>query len=107
MILNGNARYKQSSRAGIYKLDPEDVNGFPHWLQENGSNAIWFSHSRSDWKIGVKTDLGKITAGIAGPDQGFSYPTKIEKWYYYGNGAWTLTDLEEINFIGMCIFEIT
>lgn len=107
LVLDGKAKEKQSGRAGIYKLNPGNVNGFPHWLQENGTNAIWFSHTYSDWRIGPKTNLGTTIAGISGLDRSFSYPTKIDKWYYYGNGTWTLTDQNEIKFIGKKIWNHT
>ena len=40
--LMGEARDAQSSRAEIYIRGHYTVNGKSHWLQDSGTNAIWY-----------------------------------------------------------------
>ena len=55
--LKGGAKDAQSSRAGIYILGPNMVHEKPHWLQDPGTNAIWYYKERNSWVIGPKEEL--------------------------------------------------
>ena len=64
ITLKGEANKAQSSRPGIYILGPKPVNGKSHWLQESGTNSIWFDNKHGNWKIGKLENLGTDKAGI-------------------------------------------
>ena len=40
---------------GIYVLGPNSINGKSHWLQESGSNAIWYG--KYGWSIGSQNAM--------------------------------------------------
>ena len=74
---------------GTYILGDGLVNGYPHWLMTDGSQAIWFDKVVSNWKVGDKEDLGTKYGYIAGLKGKDSYPNEIKQgWIYYDNGAW-------------------
>ena len=63
------------------------VNGYPHWLKTDGSQAIWFDKDVSNWKVYGVSRLGDNFGGIAGPMGKDSYPNKIKQgWKYSDNG---------------------
>ena len=80
----GKAKEKQSSKAGSYILADGLVNGYPHWLKTDGSQAIWFEKVSSSWAVAPKSLLGKNFAGISGPDGKDDYPQEIESGWQYG-----------------------
>ena len=83
----GKAKEEQSKRAGTYTLANGLVNGYPHWLKLDESQAIWFNKVGSDWLVGYKKDLGTKRGGIAGPKGKDSYPNEIKQgWQYWDNG---------------------
>ena len=91
VTLKGEAKVTQSSRAGIYVLGPDLVNKRLHWLQDPGSNSIWYDDKNENWMIGSQNDLGTITGGI------YSYndvagPQLATTWKYYGDDKWITSD---------------
>ena len=83
----GKAKEKQSSKAGSYILANGLVNGYPHWLKTDGSQAIWFNKVGTSWLVFPKEFLGSKTGGIAGPKGKDSYPNEIrQRWRYSDNG---------------------
>ena len=85
----GKAKEEQSKyrREGNYILRDSLVNGYPHWLKTDGSQAIWFDKVASNWKVSQKENLGTITGGIAGPKGNDSNPNEIKQgWRYWNNG---------------------
>ena len=90
VTLKGEAKDAQSTRAGIYIRGPKLVNGKSYWLQDSGTNAIWFDKAKGNWNIGPKDDLGGSLAGIATTDKVVS-PQEATTWQYSNNG-WIKSD---------------
>ena len=89
LILAGKAKEVKSRHGyeGTYKLSDGLVNGYPHWLKTDGSQAIWFDKINSNWKVGDKEYLGTKTGGISGPNGKDSYPNEIKQGWRYGHNA--------------------
>ena len=84
----GKAKEEQWTRSGTYVLGDSLVNGYPHWLKTNGSQAMWFDKVASNWKVSAKEYLGTNLGHIAGPDGKDSYPHEIKHgWTFADNGA--------------------
>ena len=84
----GKAKEVQSKygREATYILSDSLVNGYPHWLKTDGSQAIWFSKVASSWSVHKKENLGMDIGGIAGPAGKDSYPNEIKQgWKYWDN----------------------
>ena len=52
------------SRFGDYALEPDFINGKPHWTKLDGKQGIWFDQVFKNWKIGQVSDRGTPTAGL-------------------------------------------
>ena len=89
--MEGEAKVAQSSRAGIYILQPNYVNGKEHWLQQGGSNALWYD--KNYWYIGPKDDLGSSIGGLYG--NASVSPLAATIWKYVKNDTW-IEGTEEI-----------
>ena len=95
LTLSGKVKEEQSKYGrewwleGTYILADSLVNGYPHWLKTDGSQAIWFNKIGSAWLGHKKENLGTDIGGIAGPKGKDSYPNEIKQGLrYYGSGAW-------------------
>ena len=77
MQLSGQAKKEQWKRAGlydmqlsdingIYNLGPKEINGYPHWIHENGKQAMWFNKISASWFVGDTEDVGDNMGGISG-----------------------------------------
>ena len=90
VTLKGEAKVAQSSMAGIYVLGPDLVNGKSHWLQDPGSNSIWYYDKKGTWNIGTQNSLGSEKASIysnndvAGP--------QVAKTWHYIDDKWITSD---------------
>ena len=90
VTINGEAKDALTGFAGIYIHDPKLVNGKSHWLQNPGSNAIWYHRSiigrSEDWNIGSKKDLGTIVNNpgiiISEIDVAGAGPQDAKTWKY-------------------------
>ena len=51
---------------GIYNLGPKEINGYPHWIHENGKQAMWFNKISASWFVGDTEDVGDNMGGISG-----------------------------------------
>ena len=80
----GKAKEKQSARAGTYILADGLVNGYPHWLKNDRSQAIWFNKDGSSWLVSTKNNLGTKYGGIRGPQGKDCFPNEIKQ-------GWTFT----------------
>ena len=80
------AKDAQGSRKGIYILGPNKVNGKHHWIQEGGSNALWYVPSGL-WMIGPKVNLGEDMGGIYSSD-GSAGPLEANTWEYVSDDKW-------------------
>ena len=91
VTLKGEAKEVQAVTAGIYILGSNTVNGKSHWLQDPGSNAIWFHKEKEAWIIGREDDLGGTRADLGSFDKVAS-PQKATTWQYNNYGIWTISD---------------
>ena len=74
---------------GTYILEDSLVNGYPHWLKTDRSQAIWFDKANSNWKVYDKEYLGTNTGVISGPRGKDSYPNEIKQgWRYADRTNW-------------------
>ena len=84
----GKAKEEQSLREGTYILSDSLVNGYPHWLKTDGSQAIWFDKVSSGWLVYKKEFLGSEYGVIGGPKGKDSYPNEVKQgWEYSDNGV--------------------
>ena len=100
VTLKGQAKSSQSSLAGIYTLEPKPINDKSHWLQNSGSNAIWWCE-KDRWDIGP---LGK-TGDILSFDKSSS-PLEATTWHYYNGKNYIASDdilVEAGSEAGKCI----
>ena len=89
-----DVKEKFSTVEGIYILASTKVNGKPHWLQEGGTEAIWFDPVWTNWKLGSKSYLGGSKAKILTIKDSAEgmLPHEITPWRYLINGTWTYSD---------------
>ena len=103
-----DVKEKFSTVEGIYILASTKVNGKPHWLQEGGTDAIWFDPVFNNWKLGSQSILGnafgsKILTTKDSAEE--MLPNEITPWLYSVNGSWTFSDdivvsiMSEINVL--------
>ena len=90
VTLNGGAKVAQSSMAGIYVLGPDLVNGKSHWLQDPGSNSIWYNDKKGTWNIATQNYLGSEKAYIYS-DNDVAGPQVAKTWRYLNN-KWITSD---------------
>ena len=104
MTLAGKAKEEQGrwfegTYHSAYILADGLINGYPHWLKTDGSQAIWFDKVNSNWKIGTKDNLGSITGFIAGPNGKDTYPNQIKQgWQYADNGVFVDAGSNDVIF---------
>ena len=87
----GKAEKCQSSRNGIYLLQPNPVNGYPCWKDASGKNAIWHEQIDSNWDVGDLDNIGSKRATIyyPSPDEIDGWPTNLApKWKFLDGGKW-------------------
>ena len=85
--LKGGAKDAQSSRAGTYILGPNMIRGKPHWIQNPGTNAIWYY--KGNWNIADHRYLGSNQAFIYSPED-VAGPQEAKAWRYY-NRKWIIS----------------
>ena len=98
ITLKGRCLEFHGRTSGIYKLQPNFVNGRYHWLQENGPYAIWFDQSNQSWKIGLTTNLGTVECSIYGAvlKSRNDLPHEINGHWKYFDNKWQLMNENEI-----------
>ena len=91
--LKGEAKDVQGTRVGLYILGLNEVNGKSHWLQDSGTNAIWYDKPNGDWNIGHQDGIGNISAkiGIYTTDD-VAGPQEAKEWKYSKGGKWITSD---------------
>jgi len=95
VALMNDVKEKFSIVEGIYILASTKVNGKPHWLQEGGTDAIWFDPVFNNWKLGSQSILGnafgsKILTTKDSAEE--MLPNEISPWLYTVKGTWTYSD---------------
>ena len=88
--INGDAK-GQSTRAGLYILGPNEVNGKSHWLQDSGINAIWYDKPNGNWKIGIQKNIGSEVSGLK-TSKDVAGPQEATIWKYTSGGNWITSD---------------
>ena len=79
----GKAKEERWTSPGTYTLGNSLVNGYPHWLKADESQAIWFSKAASSWSVDRKENLATNVGGIHGPKGKDSYPNEIKQGWRY------------------------
>ena len=124
---------KYTRRGGHYFLASDQINGKPHWLQEDGFgshelSAIWFYKNPDDqrmWVIGNVTSLGESWRDsgvdfrglfdIVNQEEEYEQdpsqdPTQVNNkdWEYWHNDAWHKTTseikLHPVRYSGKLVF---
>ena len=99
---------------GTYHLQGSLVNNYPHWIQQNGENSIWFGKefdynswdeslwypikTQRRWFLGPSELLGGMDGYIIGPKGIDQPPTRIIKGWEYFDNEWKEADDSEIIF---------
>ena len=81
VTLKGEVKDAQPNMAGTYVLEPKPENGKSHWLQYDGSNAIWYDSKYGDWNIGHQDNLGSAKASIYSVED-VAGPQVATTWQY-------------------------
>jgi hypothetical protein len=76
--------------AGIYVLGPNPINDKSHWLQNSGSEAIWYYEEFGYWAIGSQENLGSYTANFVSFD--VSSPQEATTWEYFDGKDFVVSD---------------
>ena len=69
---------------GIYLLQPNKINGKSHWMNEDGSLAIWYDiiDNKGNWNIGDIENLGSETVAMYSCGDA-DKPHKNTTWMYF------------------------
>ena len=81
----------QSSVEGIYVYEPKPINDKSHWLQNSGSNAIWYTEYGS-WAIGPIGEAADIISFDQVSSPGWSNPKDATTWQYYDGKQFISSD---------------
>ena len=89
--LKGRAKNAQGTRAGLYILGPKEVNGKSHWLQDSGTNAIWYYKKNGHWNIGAQDNIGSDNRVIH-TSEDVAGPQEATTWKYTSGGNWIISE---------------
>ena len=107
LVLKGEAKRYQGSKAGVYILQKKLANTYPQWKQKSNTNSIWFDFSNGAWLVGPTSELGLTRGWIQGPYGEDDWPQNIsENWQYAdeiqfhlaGSGDVVFEELSNDNF---------
>ena len=86
VTLDGGAKLAHSNREGHYIL-----NGKQYWIQDQGSNAIWFDKNSKKWRIGDVKHNGTSTSSLYSTNLAL-VPENVTAWKYWNDdGGWMST----------------
>ena len=86
VTLDGGAKLAHSNREGHYIL-----NGKQYWIQDQGSNAIWFDKKFKKWRIGDVKHNGTSTSSLYSTNLAL-VPENVTAWKYWNDdGGWMST----------------
>ena len=91
VTLKGQAKDAQYSVAGIYVLGPNPINDKSHWLQNSGSEAIWYIKETGTWTIGSQEYLGSFAPNILSLEN-VSSPQEAKTWHYFDGKKFIVSD---------------
>ena len=89
--LKGRPKSAQGTRAGFYIRGPNEVNGKSHWLQDSGTNAIWYDKANGNWNIGDQDNSGSTVSSIY-TSEDVAGPQEAKTWQYISDGKWIISD---------------
>ena len=78
---------------GIYVLGLNSINGKLHWLQESGSNAIWYG--KYGWNIGSQDEIGSDFGSIATLYPWDKASPQLATTWFYHDGS-KISQLEDV-----------
>ena len=84
VTLNGKIKDFMDFMEGVYLLQPNQINGKCHWINENGSLAIWYDciEDKGNWNIGAIENLGsEIVAMYSCGDS--DKPLEAATWMHF------------------------
>jgi hypothetical protein len=91
VAFDGDAKLAQGNKEGLYTLTSYLVNGKQTWINDQGSNAIWYDKVHKNWRIGPKENLGASTCSLYSTNDA-KIPEKATTWKYVDNdGKWMPT----------------
>ena len=91
VTLDGDAKLAQSDSEGLYTLASSPVNGKEYWIQDQGSNAIWYDNEDpKNWVLGPKKNLGSGIFNLYSTND-TTGPEEARTWNYNRNGEWKPT----------------
>ena len=67
---------------GIYIRQSNVEHDFSHWLQDPGTNAIWYYKSYKTWAIGFQDDIGSSDTLLYTPVKKLAGPQIATIWKY-------------------------
>ena len=73
----------QDSRFGYYSIKPGTINGKPHYVSDDGEQAIWYDGN--SWNVGLTDDQGTTRAGIHVNSKANCPEEPIFDWEYLNN----------------------
>ena len=90
--LDGDAKLAQIGKEGYYTLNSILVNGRRNWIQNQGSNAIWYDNLNKTWNIGAKQNLGTSSWSLYSTND-TDRPEEATTWIVNLNidGSWMTT----------------
>ena len=89
--LKGKPKDLQGTRAGLYILGPNEVNGKSHWLQDSGANALWYDKANGDWNIGDQENIGSTKSSIH-TSEDVAGPQEATTWKYFSGSKFIVSD---------------
>ena len=90
--LKGRPKSAQGTRAGFYILGPNEVNGKSHWLQDSGTNAIWYDNKDGDWNLGRQEVIGGSQNLASYTTEDVAGPQEATTWKYNSGGKFIVSD---------------
>ena len=88
--LKGKVKDAQHSKQGLYSLGLNEVNGKSHWLQDSGTNAIWYHNG--DWNIGIQERIGGSKQIALCTNEDVAGPQEATTWKYISDDKWITSD---------------
>ena len=81
VTLEGELKIALPSLAGIYVRQSNGEHNFSHWLQDPGTNAIWYDRKLGGWNFGSQEYLGSTKTYIYTEDD-VPGPQIATNWNY-------------------------
>ena len=94
VTIKGEAKELKVSNGvpGIYVLKPNSINGKSHWLQESGSNAIWYG--KLGWCIGSQGAMVRNRLPSIATPEDVASPQLATTWFYHDGSK--ISQLEDV-----------